>query len=223
MNAFLGVDESLTGRLWIGPRDEVVRLAEALEQSTGLAPALCHVLAKRGVTPEDASAFLAPKLRDLLPDPMGLRDMAPAADRLIKALAAREKIAIFADYDVDGGASAALLLDWFRQQGHDATLYVPDRIDEGYGPNAPAMSDLARMHDLIICVDCGTLSFEAIAAAKGADVVIIDHHLAGETLPEALAVVNPNRQDESGDLALSLIHISEPTRPAPLSRMPSSA
>ena len=201
MNAFLGVDESLTGRRWIGPRDEEVRLAEALEQSTGLAPALCHVLAKRGVPPEDASAFLAPKLRDLLPDPMGLRDMAPAADRLIKALAAREKIAIFADYDVDGGASAALLLDWFRQQRHDATLYVPDRIDEGYGPNAPAMSDLARMHDLIICVDCGTLSFEAIAAAKGADVVIIDHHLAGETLPEALAVVNPNRQDESGDLA----------------------
>ena len=92
-------------------------------------------------------------------------------------------------------------MDWLRQMGLAATLYVPDRIDEGYGPNAPAMADLARAHDLIICVDCGTLSHGPVAAAQGADVIILDHHLGGETLPDALAVVNPNRQDESGDLA----------------------
>ena len=200
-NAFLHVELSLTGRRWVGPSGEDIRQAEAIAQSAQLAEPVARVLANRGVPAEEAAAYLAPKLRDLLPDPMTLRDMGPAADRLIAALEARERIAIFADYDVDGGSSAALLLDWVRRLGHDATLYVPDRIDEGYGPNPPAMKALAEAHDLILCVDCGTLSFEAIAAADAADVVIIDHHLAGETLPDALAVVNPNRQDESGDLA----------------------
>lgn len=172
-----------------------------MEQQTSLPPALCRILVARGVSPEDVEMFLSPALRDLLPDPMTLLDMEPAAERLIAAVARGEKIAIFADYDVDGGSSAALLLDWLRQLGRDASLYVPDRIDEGYGPNEPAMAELAASHDLIICVDCGTLSFDAIAAARDADVVILDHHLGGETLPDALAVVNPNRQDESGDLA----------------------
>jgi single-stranded-DNA-specific exonuclease len=152
------------------------------------------------VTPEAAPAFLAPSLRDLLPDPLTLKDMAPAADRLLRAVAGRERISIFADYDVDGGASAALLLTWLRHFGLQATLYIPDRIDEGYGPNVPAMARLAASHDLILCVDCGTLSHDPIAAAKGADVVILDHHLALETLPAALAIVNPNRQDEDGSL-----------------------
>jgi single-stranded-DNA-specific exonuclease len=172
-----------------------------MEQQTGLPPALCRILVARAVAPEDIDLFLAPALRDLLPDPMTLLDMELAAERLIAAVDRGEKVAIFADYDVDGGSSAALLLDWLRQLGRDATLYVPDRIDEGYGPNEPAMTELAAKHDLIVCVDCGTVSFAAIAAAKGADVVILDHHLGGETLPDALAVVNPNRQDESGDLA----------------------
>ena len=176
-------------------------MAEAMEQQTGLPPALCRILVARAVAPEDIDLFLAPALRDLLPDPMTLLDMELAAERLIAAVDRGEKVAIFADYDVDGGSSAALLLDWLRQLGRDATLYVPDRIDEGYGPNEPAMAELAAKHDLIVCVDCGTVSFAAIAAAKGADVVILDHHLGGETLPDALAVVNPNRQDESGDLA----------------------
>ncbi len=199
--AFLGVDSSLTGRRWIGPPDETRRLAEAMVQETGLPDPLCRVLVARGVQPSDAPAYLKPALRDLLPDPMTLRDMEPAAERLLAALARGEKIAIFADYDVDGGASAALLLDWLSQQRLSATLYVPDRIDEGYGPNAPAMQALASDHDLIVCVDCGTLSFDAIAAASEADVIILDHHLGGETLPDALAVVNPNRQDEDGALS----------------------
>jgi single-stranded-DNA-specific exonuclease len=84
--------------------------------------------------------------------------------------------------------------------GHGATLYVPDRIDEGYGPNEPAMAKLAETHDLIVCVDCGTLSHGPIAAAKGADVIVLDHHLAEADLPDCVAVVNPNRQDEDGAL-----------------------
>lgn len=198
--AFLGVESSATGRRWVGPSGAEDRLAEAMAQATGLPNPVAQVLARRGVAPEAATGFLSPALRDLLPDPLSLRDMGAAAERVLHAARKGEAIAIFADYDVDGGASAALLIQWLRALGRQATLYIPDRIEEGYGPNVPAMRRLARDHDLIVCVDCGTLSHEPIAAAEGADVVVLDHHLGGETLPPALAVVNPNRQDETGDL-----------------------
>jgi single-stranded-DNA-specific exonuclease len=198
--AFLDVEASLTGRRWVGPGIAADRQAEAISQTTGLPLALCQTLALRGVAPQEAASFLAPVLRDLLPDPLTLRDMGKAAVRLLTAVKARERIAIFADYDVDGGASAALLICWLRGLGHRATLYIPDRIDEGYGPNVSAMQALGANHDVIFCVDCGTLSHDPIAAA-GCDVVVLDHHLGGDTLPPAIAVVNPNRQDETGELA----------------------
>ncbi|MBE2278689.1 MAG: single-stranded-DNA-specific exonuclease RecJ [Rhodobacteraceae bacterium] len=198
---FLGVERSLSGLRWTGPSPQTERLAEAMAQDTRLPLPLCRILAGRGISPAEAAAYLQPQLRDLLPDPRRLRDMEKAAARFVAALKAREPIAIFADYDVDGGSSAALLLVWLRAMGHSATLYIPDRIDEGYGPNTPAMQRLAANHRLILCVDCGTLSHEPIAAAAPADVVILDHHLALETLPAAHAVVNPNRQDEDGSLS----------------------
>jgi single-stranded-DNA-specific exonuclease len=199
--SFLGVDASLTGRKWVGPGVEVERATQVLLQQTELPQALCQVLARRGVDAAEAEQFLSPSLRELLPDPRSLRDMEKAATRFLAAVKARQRIAVFADYDVDGGSSAALLLVWLRDMGCQATLYVPDRIDEGYGPNDEAMAALAAKHDLIICVDCGTLSHGPVAAAVGADVIILDHHLGGETLPDAVAVVNPNRQDEDGALA----------------------
>ncbi len=199
--AFLNVEASLTGRRWVGPDPAGDRAAEAMAQATRLPLPLCRVLAARGVAAGDAAGFLAPTLRDLLPDPRSLRDAERAAARIVAAVARREPVAIFADYDVDGGASAALLLGWLRALGHGATLYIPDRIDEGYGPNVPAMRALGAAHGLILCVDCGTLSHDPVAAAAPADVVILDHHLAGDTLPAAHAIVNPNRQDEDGALA----------------------
>lgn len=200
MTTVLGVTQSVTGRHWVGLSAEEERLSEALTQDPGLLPPLARVLARRGVAPEEAESFLSPALRDLLPDPLTLKDMGIAAERFLGAVAAQERIAIFADYDVDGGSSAALLIDWLRQMGRRATLYIPDRIDEGYGPNEAAMAALAKDHDLIICVDCGTLSHGPIAAAKGADVIVLDHHLASAELPDCVAVVNPNRQDEDGAL-----------------------
>ncbi|MGR3467695.1 MAG: single-stranded-DNA-specific exonuclease RecJ [Shimia sp.] len=199
--AFLTVEHSLTGRRWEGPEDGVRRRAEALAQETGVAPALGAILARIGVEGAEVAGYLAPSLRDLLPDPRGLRDMEAAAGRLVAAAQAGERVAVFADYDVDGATSAALLMDWFRHFGVKPTLYVPDRIDEGYGPNPPAMAALAADHALIVCVDCGTLSHDALGAAAAADVVVLDHHLGGETLPPCLACVNPNRQDEDGTLA----------------------
>ncbi|WP_422072623.1 single-stranded-DNA-specific exonuclease RecJ [Tranquillimonas rosea] len=197
---FLGIDNSLTGRRWVGLGDEADRLSEGLAQATGLPMAVARVLTRRGIDAEAAAGFLAPALRDLLPDPLSLRDMDAAAARFLAAVSRGERIAVFGDYDVDGGASSALLVIWLRAMGREATLYIPDRIDEGYGPNDPAMAKLAATHDLIVCVDCGTLSHGPIAAAEGADVIVLDHHLGGETLPDAVAVVNPNRQDETGEL-----------------------
>lgn len=196
--SFLGVESSATGRRWVGPGIETERQAEHLHQLTQLPLPLCKLLAGRGVAADQAAEYLDPTLKALLPDPRGLKDMERAATRTLQAFDAEEKVAIFADYDVDGATSATLLIDWFRQMGREVTLYIPDRIDEGYGPNVPAMERLAADHSLIICVDCGTLSHAPIAAAKakGADVIVLDHHLGGETLPPAAAVVNPNRQDE---------------------------
>jgi len=201
MSAFLGVGSSLTGRRWLGPDAEVERQAEAIAQATGLPDTLARVLASRGVAAAEAEVFLAPSLRALMPDPSGFKDMDKAAARIFAALQAGERIAIFADYDVDGATSAAELLVWFGALGHRPTLYIPDRLAEGYGPNDAAMARLGAGHDLVICVDCGTVAHGPIQKAvdAGADVIVLDHHLGAETLPPALAVVNPNRQDETSE------------------------
>lgn len=202
-SAFLSVETSVLGRRWTGPDETTERLGLALAQQAGVPEVLGRILAGRGVPPEEAAAYLAPTLRDLMPDPSSLRDMDTAAERLADAVTGRQRIALFGDYDVDGAASVAVVLRWLRMLGADATVYIPDRIAEGYGPNIPAMEGLAAKHDLIICLDCGTMGHDPIAAAvaKGAEVMVVDHHLGGETLPVAMAVVNPNRQDETGDLS----------------------
>jgi single-stranded-DNA-specific exonuclease len=193
----LGVARSLCGCRWVGLAPGEDRLAAAIAQSAGVADAVARVLARRGVAPASAAAYLAPTLRELMPDPSALRDMDAAAGRLVAAVSRAERIAIFADYDVDGAASAALVVRWLRAQGRSATVYVPDRIAEGYGPNAAAMQALGAAHDLVICVDCGTHGAAPLDAAA-CDVLVIDHHQATPTLPPALAVVNPNRADEDG-------------------------
>ena len=198
---YLGVENSISNRRWVGPPLVVERQALNLNQQTDLPLQLCHVIARLGVTPEHADDFLNPTLRATMSDPKTLKDCTLAAEIILDVVQAGKNIAIFADYDVDGGASAALLFDFLAHFSIVPTLYVPDRIDEGYGPNPEAIQALAAEHDLIICVDCGTLSHEALAAGTAADVVVVDHHLGGETLPLAKAVVNPNRQDETGDLA----------------------
>src|SRR5262249_13027563 len=111
--------------------------------------------------------------------------------------------AIFGDYDVDGATSAATLARFLRHAGLEPMIHIPDRLFEGYGPNVEAVRSLAaRGATLLVTVDCGTMSFEPLAEAKrlGMDTIIIDHHLADEALPEALAVVNPNRQDDLSKL-----------------------
>ncbi|MEM6487771.1 MAG: single-stranded-DNA-specific exonuclease RecJ [Pseudomonadota bacterium] len=195
--ALLNVARSATGRRWTGPDPTVERLGAAIVAETELPEVVAQVLAARGVEPAEAAGYLAPTLRDLMPDPASLADMDAAAGRLARAAASRQRVAIFGDYDVDGAASAALIAEWLAHFGVGATVHIPDRVTEGYGPNAPAMQRLGAAHDLVVCVDCGTAAPEPLAAARaaGADVVVIDHHLPGDALPEVAALVNPNRVD----------------------------
>lgn len=198
---FLGVRSSARGMAWrhrLSERQEAVALAIA--QGSGISEIVARILAARGVTAEAAARFLDPTVRDLLPDPASLTDMAKAGARLADAVERRERVAIFGDYDVDGACASALLKRFLSHYRVDAEIYIPDRIFEGYGPNPEAMRDLAgRGARLIVTVDCGTNSAAAIEAARqaGAEVVVLDHHQLGGALPEAaLAVVNPNREDD---------------------------
>ena len=197
--AYLGVEQSATGRKWVGPTLLEDRQALAIAQNTGLPDILCRVLARLGVPLGSEQEFLEPKLRDLMTDPSELLDMDAASRRFVSAVVHRQKIAIFADYDVDGASSAALLHLWLREHGMETSIYVPDRVFEGYGPNVEAMESLSKDHRLIVCVDCGTSALEPIAAAS-ADVIVLDHHRGLDSLPSAVAVVNPNRQDETSNL-----------------------
>jgi single-stranded-DNA-specific exonuclease len=200
-DAFLGVARSASGRLW-RQRAGDERLGLAIAQRLGVPDLIGQLLASRGQDLESAAQYLEPRLRDQMPDPNEFRDMEKAASRLADAIVGAEQIAIFGDYDVDGATSSALLTRFFRHVGaRPPILYVPDRMKEGYGPNAAAMEILKDQGaQLVVTVDCGITAFAPLDAAQslGLDVVVVDHHVAEPRLPAAVAVVNPNRLDEPG-------------------------
>ncbi|UVF17699.1 single-stranded-DNA-specific exonuclease RecJ [Microvirga terrae] len=202
--AFLGVTNSALGRTWVERCDAAQgTIALAIAQTHGLPDVLSRVLAGRGVGLHDTDGFLNPRLRDLMPDPHRLTDMEAAASRLADAVLRNEKVAIFGDYDVDGACSAALLAEYLRACGLDYAIHIPDRITEGYGPNVDAIRALKQQGaDILVTVDCGTASIEPLAEARrlGLDPIVLDHHQAPEQLPDALAIVNPNRQDDLSGL-----------------------
>ncbi|MDT7953846.1 MAG: single-stranded-DNA-specific exonuclease RecJ [Acetobacteraceae bacterium] len=168
-----------------------------MAQRLGLPEMVGRLLARRGIDPELAEHFLAPTLRALMPDPSTLAGMDAAADRLAHAIRSGETVAVFGDYDVDGACSAAIVTLFVRQFGGRVLTHVPDRLREGYGPNAPALLSLVEQGaGLIVCVDCGTAAGPALAAVAGlADVVVLDHHATDGPPPPVLATVNPNRLD----------------------------
>lgn len=205
------VDRSVTGRRWV-LRGSDERAGLALAQRLGVPEIVGRVMAARGIDLDAAEQFLEPTLRDALPDPASLAGMDVAAERLATAIRDGEPIAIFGDYDVDGATSSALLARFLAAAGVLARVYIPDRIIEGYGPTTPAMLRLrAEGISLVITVDCGTTAFEALEAAAeaGLDLLVVDHHVAEPALPRAIAVVNPNRLDDtSGQGALAAVGVS---------------
>ena len=201
---FLDVERSVLGRPWRARLNGAGEaLALAIAHVSGQSDLMARVLAGRGVRLEEVERYLDPTLRDLMPDPFTMRDMEPAVARLAYAVQRGEKVAIFGDYDVDGATSAALLAQYLEDCGCATIVHIPDRVVEGYGPNAEAMRAFAAQGaTLVVTVDCGIVSHEPFGEAKklGLDVVVFDHHQAPELLPDALALVDPNRQDDLSGL-----------------------
>jgi single-stranded-DNA-specific exonuclease len=178
------------------------RSVAVMVQQYGLSDLLARILTGRQIAPEDAQDFLHPRLKNSMPDPFHLQDMDKAVARIVQAIAAKEQMAIFGDYDVDGATSSALLVRYFRAFGLEPLVYIPDRMKEGYGPSSEAFLKLKEQGaSLIITVDCGTVAFDPVitASEQDMDVIIVDHHQALPQLPEAVAVVNPNRLDQISD------------------------
>ncbi len=197
---FLGVARSVRGREWrerLSPGQR--NLALAIAQTLNVPEILGRVLAARDVSVADAASHLDPTLKNLLPDPHDLQDMAKAAARVADAIMGEEQVVVFGDYDVDGATSSALLHRFFAAHGRSLRIYIPDRMTEGYGPNEAAIAQLVNEGaKLIITVDCGITSFAplALAESRGCHVVVVDHHQAEAELPAVQAVVNPNRPDD---------------------------
>lgn len=203
---FLGVACSALGRAWRA-RTASAEDVLAIQRSEGLSEPLARAIVARGVSPETVGDYLRPSLRNLFPNPSAFKDMDEAARALIAALQSDSDVWVLADYDVDGGSSAALLVRWFREMGRELSIYVPDRLAEGYGPSPLAFQRMkAAGAELVVTVDCGAAAYDALesAADLGVQVVVVDHHLMRGAPPRARAVVNPNRQDDTsgqGNLA----------------------
>jgi single-stranded-DNA-specific exonuclease len=200
----LNVTASVRGLVWRERLDHAgAGTALAMSQRYRLPELLGRVLTARGVGLDEVPVALEPTIKALMPDPSSLRDMDAAAARLADAIARRERVAIFGDYDVDGACSCAQMALFLSAHGVTPRIYIPDRMTEGYGPNVGAIERLVREGaTLILTLDCGTTSFEPLAAARrlGVDVLVVDHHQADERLPEVAAIVNPNRQDDISGL-----------------------
>ncbi|GAB5459666.1 MAG: single-stranded-DNA-specific exonuclease RecJ [Henriciella sp.] len=198
-NSSLSIQNSHGGRFWT-LREPDEALVRSLTPHVGGSDLLARLLAPRGVEPDQVETFLRPTLRALFPDPASFQDMEKAAELVLDALVDGRKVTVFADYDVDGGTSSAILARYFRAWGRELGLYVPDRLKEGYGPSPAAFQALKQTgSDLVITVDCGAAATDALAEAVKIDlpVIVIDHHLMGKEPPACAALVNPNRADDT--------------------------
>ena len=208
--AVCGVERSLAGRAWRW-RGGNMAMEDAATGPAGLEDDIVdQLLLARGVERADLDRHRTPTLRGFLPDPSIFRDMETAAERISQAVLTGEKVTVYGDYDVDGATSSALLIRVMRMLGADADYYIPDRLLEGYGPRGQALVGLGESgSSLIVTVDCGAMAFEALgeAHAAGIDVIVVDHHKCAAELPKALALVNPNRLDET-DAAASHGHLA---------------
>ena len=206
MKTVLGTEISIGGRRWSQKLNEGIeteRLVYTIVQRYDLPEIIARLLVARDVSLEEVNRFLNPKIRDIMPDPSSLMDMDVAVDRLVKAISDNELIGLFADYDVDGATSSALLKMYLNALNIRNELYIPDRMKDGYGPNKQGLEYLkAKGASLILTLDCGILAFDVLDDfnLQGGEVIVIDHHMAEPKLPKAIAVVNPNRLDDLSDL-----------------------
>ena len=193
---------SVSGKNWLFKEfdsSDVTKLSE----SYALTEIVAKLLSIRKKNIENINLFLNPKIKNLLPNPLHLKDMKSAVDRVYNSINKRELIGIFGDYDVDGASSTALLTRYFLSINQKVQTYIPDRLKEGYGPNIDGFNALIHQGaKIIFTVDCGTLAFEPIKIAQDSnvDVIVLDHHQSDIKLPNACAIINPNRYDDTSGL-----------------------
>lgn len=163
---------------------------------------VARIVLARGIAKDKIADFLSPTLKDHFPHPFRLKGMQELCDDLVQAIEDGQSFAIFGDFDVDGATSSAILYRFFKALGFDVPIYIPDRLEEGYGPNKPALDKFkADGVDIVLMADCGTTAFDIIQHGTeiGLQIVILDHHEAEEALPNAWHIINPKRRDdESG-------------------------
>jgi len=172
-------------------------------ENYSLSETVAKLIAIRKKNIGNISLFLNPTIKNLLPNPMQMKDMKSAVDRTYECISNNELIGIFGDYDVDGASSTALLTKYFLSINQKIQTYIPDRKKEGYGPTIKGFENLIKQGaQIIFTVDCGTSSFKPVEIAqnKNIDVIILDHHQSDVKLPKAHSLVNPNRYDDTSNL-----------------------
>ena len=181
------------------PTPEQKKDAEKLIDNLKVSPVIATIMAKRGIKEEDAKKFFHPQLNDLI-DPFLMKDMDVAVERLNEAMGRKERIMVYGDYDVDGCTAVALVYKFLQQYYSNIDYYIPDRYDEGYGVSRKGI-DFAHETGvgLIIILDCGIKAIKEIEYAKelGIDFIICDHHVPDEEMPQAAAILNPKREDDT--------------------------
>ena len=193
---------SLTNKRWKF-KDFDERAAENISQNFGFSHLLAKLFSIRNINISDIDQYINPSLKDHMPDPYNLVDMEKACSRIYDSICSNEKIAIFGDYDVDGSTSTSIIINYFRALGIELEYHIPNRFTEGYGPSKEVFSKFKKDNvKVIITVDCGTMSYDEMKFAKkeNLDVIVLDHHQPEITLPDAYAIVNPNRLDDKSNL-----------------------
>ena len=193
---------SVSGKNWLFKKFDTSDITKFSEDYS-LTEIVAKLLSIRKKNIENITLFLNPKIKNFLPNPLHLKDMKKAVDRIYRSITKSELIGIFGDYDVDGASSTALLTRYFLSINQKVQTYIPDRQKEGYGPNIDGFDFLIHQGaKIIFTVDCGTLAFEPIKIAQDSnvDVLVLDHHQSDIKLPKAYAIINPNRYDDTSGL-----------------------
>lgn len=203
-SSILKVDRSVLDARWVFPEasnDAIQRMMT----DYSVPEIIARLLVARQVQPDDVNRFLFPRLARDFPDPFKLADMEPFSKWMADSIIKGRQFAAFCDFDVDGSTSAAVLKKFFRHFGIDIPLYIPDRMVEGYGPNAKALHALkAQGAEIVLMADCGTTAFDVIAEGRsiGLDICVFDHHEQGDRLPDANWIINPKRKDDTSGFGM---------------------
>ncbi len=193
---------SISGFLWSEKQINNNEVA-ILKNELGIDTCIAKLAVARGINSKNLENYTNPKIKTTIPDPFVLDDMEKASKKIVDCILNKQKIGVLGDYDVDGSSATSLICNFFAEIGVEYEFYIPDRIKEGYGPNIDAFQSLKQKGCfLVLTLDCGTTSFEAIEfiTKRNVDVIVVDHHQQSRLLPKAFAIINPKKDKDISNL-----------------------